>query len=172
MGPIALAGIGLGLKALGGLFGQKGKDKREKAAAAETQRANKATFDQNEQARIAQLQTLQNAFGGRGINLGTDPRLMEQRQYVGADPTKVAGVGGGWSALAGLFGGAGDVASGAAQSRQQEQILSAGQPTGGAGFDLEEFARQAHEAGATPEETAALIRDLMQDRPRAAPLGA
>jgi hypothetical protein len=163
LGPLAVAGIGLGLKALGGLFGKKGQQKKEKAAAQESQRAARDTHAQSERARVAQLQTLQNAFGGRGISLGTDPRLMEERPYVGADPTKVAGQGDTWNLFGGLFGGAGDVATGAAQAQQQQQLLSAGQPTGG-GIDIEELAAAAKEAGASDDEVAQLVREMLADK--------
>src|SRR5688572_30055881 len=163
IGPLALAGIGFGLKALGGLFGKKGQQKKEKAAAAEAHRAASATHGQNETERVARLATLNNAFGGRGINLGTDPRLMEERPYVGADPRAVAGQGDTWNIFSSLFGGAGDVASGAAQAQQQEQLLSAGQPTNG-GLDIEELAAQAKAAGASDDEVAQLVREMLADK--------
>jgi hypothetical protein len=166
--PLPLLGIAAGgalLKGLGSFFGGRSKQKKEDAAAKETHRANKAGFDQGEQSRQQALRSLLGSMQGRGINLNTDPGAFETRQYTGGDPSKVTQAGRG-SALAGaLLGGVGDLGLGAAQSMQQRDILSAGQPVGDDGvIGGDMIAQMAQEAGVSEDDIRQLIAEQLADR--------
>lgn len=163
---LGLAAGGALLKGLGSFFGGKSKQKKETTAAQEADRANRATFDQNEQARQQALRSLLGSMGGRGIQLNTDPGALQTRQYTGPNQEKVARAGGGFALASSLLGGAGDLAMGAAQAGQMDDFLSAGQPVGAAGssVDIDSLQRMATEAGVSPQEISDLIAEMMADR--------
>jgi hypothetical protein len=172
-GPLAILAAGAGLKALGGLFGKKSKDKKEDASA-------KAQFEQgskqhanNEAQRTGGLKSIIAAMASRGINLPIDPSMLETRQYAGPDQRQVAQAGRGSGLLGSILGGAGDLATSYGAGQQQDQILSAGMPVGegGGGLDVEQLSQMAAEAGATPEEVSALVEEMMKDRGGAVKLG-
>lgn len=167
-GPLALLAAGAGLKALGGLFGKKSKDKKEDAAAkAQFEQGSKAHAN-SEAARTGGLRSVMAALAGRGINLPIDPSLLETRQYAGPDNREVARAGRGSGLLGSILGGAGDLATSYGAGQQQEDILSAGQPVGegGGGLDIAQLSKMAEEAGASPEEVSALVAEMMADRQR------
>jgi hypothetical protein len=167
--PLPILGLAAGgalLKGLGSIFGGKSKAKKETAAAQEADRANRATFDQGEQARQQALRSLLGSMGSRGIQLNTDPGALQTRQYTGPNQEKVARAGQGWGLASALLGGVGDVALGAAQSGQMDDLLSAGQPVGqgGGGLDIESMSRMAQEAGVSPQEMSDLVQEMLADR--------
>jgi uncharacterized protein YidB (DUF937 family) len=172
--PLPLLGIAAGgalLKGLGSFFGGRSKQKKEDAAAKETDRANRATFDQNEQGRQQALRSLLGSMGSRGIQLNTDPGALQTRQYTGADPTKVTQAGRGSGLAGALLGGLGDLGLGAAQSMQMDNLMSAGQPVGqralgdaGSAFDPATLSAMAAEAGVSEDDVSNLIAEMLADR--------
>lgn len=166
---LLIGGAGALLKGLGGWFGGKSKQKKEEAAAKESDRSARATHAQNEQRRVAGLRTMQAAAASRGVELPIDSSLLEERGYTGADPTKVTGAGKGWGFASSLASGLGGLGADVGQA----SVLSAGQPTGGSvpGFSAEEIATIAQENGVSEQDVVELLLEELHDKrqPQAAP---
>lgn len=125
-GPLLLAGIGAGLKLLGGLAKGQGEKKKAKAA----DKAARATHQVSEKTRAnrnrASQAMLKSLFGGRyAMDEGAFGELQQSRPYTGADPA--AGLG--WGMAGEGLGAAGDVATMAAIS-QYGQPPTASTPAG------------------------------------------
>jgi hypothetical protein len=139
--PLPLAAISLGAGLLGGLFGNKSKDKQAKEqlrAARELEGKRESSFMADEANRGARVQgigtQLQRLFGGR---YALPPELLEQlsqaRPFAGgastiADPTK----GSGFGLASGLLGGLSNAAATAALlgggSLGAQDVAGAGTP--------------------------------------------
>jgi len=111
---IIAAGISLGTKLLGGLFGKKSRDKKEESQRQAYIEALKLQQAQSERSRLARLgfgqSVLGNLKGNHAINL--DPELMAklavERKDDFSKTVPKAGAGGTYGFLSGLFGGAAD----------------------------------------------------------------
>jgi hypothetical protein len=126
MGPIVAAGIGLGLKGLGKLFGGKAKkkqnDNQRNATIAGLTIQQKQAEDKR-RARLALANSLlgsvpgTTAGGGVNTNVALDPEMVKQlsleRTYDFGSAVPDANAGAGSAFLSGLFGGAGDLATAA-----------------------------------------------------------
>ncbi len=167
-GPLAAIGIGLGAKALGGLFGNKSKNKKEDAAAkAQYEQGSKAHAN-SEAGRTGGLKSIIAAMASRGINMPLDPSLLETRQYAGPDNREAVKAGRGSGLLGSILGGAGDLLQSYGTAQMNEQEMSNTMPVGegGGGLDVAQLSRMAEEAGATPEEVSALVQEMLADKGR------
>lgn len=146
--PAILAGVSLGSKLLGGLFGSSAKKKQAKAQREADEAAHKAAMDSftrtgaahdvEERRRGARLQGIQQLIQGAASgNYSLPPelvaRLQEATPFTGQAPTMGADprAGQGSSLLSGLFGTAGQLADTALAGRAQgtPPPTSPGQPT-------------------------------------------
>ena len=131
---LAAAGIGVGAKLLGGLFGKKSQKKKEeadrKAAIGQAELKNQM----GEDTRLAKLgagQSLLSQLTGKGftnIDPATAAQLSQRRTYDFSKAVPAAGAGAGSDLLSGLFGGIGDVAAQYGANQQDAPPEMAGPP--------------------------------------------
>lgn len=131
----AIAGISAGAKLLGGLFGSRGKKKKEEAARKAQIGAAELKHNMGEDQRLAQQAAGQSILGqlaGKGFT-GLDPEtaaaLKQRRSYDFSKAVPEAGAGAGSDLLSGLFGGISDVASQYGINEADMAPMSPGQPS-------------------------------------------
>ena len=127
IGPLALGGIALGAKVLGGLFKGKGEKKKAKAVDKSARAAHGVAEGTRTNRNAASQALLKSLFGGR---YAVDPTAFDQMQqakpYTGVDPS----TGMGWGMAADAAGGLGDIAMQAALMKYPEAPPEmAGPPT-------------------------------------------
>lgn len=152
MGPLAVAGLGLGLKAAGSFFGGRSKKKQEKEnkkAAVNGANIQQKKSEDTRRGRLAVGQSLLNGVpaqtgGGVNTNVAMDPALFEglnrERTYDFGSAVPES-VGGTEAFLSGLFGDTADflpfaAASGAlgpGAAGGANGLMPGANPLGGAG---------------------------------------
>jgi hypothetical protein len=132
--PAIAAGIGIGSKLLGGLFGGKSKKKKAEADRKAAIGAAELKNQMGEDERLAKLSAGQSLLGqltGKGftnIDPATAAKLGQRRTYDFGKAVPEAGAGGGSELLSGLFGGVADVAGQYGANAQDMIGMSPGQP--------------------------------------------
>lgn len=132
MGPLVAAGLGVGAKLLGGLFGAKSKKKQAEADRKATIGAAELKNQMGEDKRLASLsagQSLLSQLAGKGftnIDPATAAKLAERRNYDFSKAVPEAGAGLGSGLLSGLFNAAGDVASQYGANQMDQPMEAAG----------------------------------------------
>ena len=124
MGPLLLAGLGIGSKLIGGLFGASSKKKQEQAQRDATVAGLNLNQTMGEDRRLARLKLAESLLGGIGQspayggrvnpNTALDPNLVAalgaRRSYDFSKTVPKAGAGMGSAFLSGLFGDLGSAA--------------------------------------------------------------
>jgi len=164
MGPLALAGISLGAKALGKVFGHKGEQSKGK----EQLRAAKAQHGVDETTRQARNNAAQamlsKLFGGRyAMDPAAFSSLNATRAFTGADPTK----GSTWGLIGQGLSGLGDLAGTAAMNKSGDMggmgaPMSMADQTGIMDFPTEPMTSTMDTGPAAPDQTD--LRSLLLSR--------
>jgi hypothetical protein len=116
MASLIPLGVGVGAKLLGGLFGMRGKKKKEQAARKAAIGQAELKNQMGEDKRLAGVSAGQSLLGqltGKGftnIDPATAAKLATRRTYDFSKGVPEAGAGAGSDLLAGLFGSVGDIA--------------------------------------------------------------